>query len=80
MGFDGRLSNDDIQKFKEEYNNYRKIIEENLEKTLRSEFPSGLYDPMKYALSSGGKMLRPVMVLLSCESVGSDFKKALRRI
>lgn len=34
------------------------------------EVPEGLAQAMQYALSSGGKRLRPVLVILSCEACG----------
>lgn len=33
--------------------------------------PSGLYEPIKYALSAGGKRLRPMLLLASAESLGT---------
>ena len=39
--------------------------------------PHGLYEPIEYALSSGGKRLRPMMVLYGCSLFGGDVQKAL---
>lgn len=39
--------------------------------------PAGLYEPIKYAMSSGGKRLRPVLTLAACEAFGADPQKAL---
>ena len=46
------------------------------------EFPAGnlssLYEPIKYALSAGGKRIRPVLVLMGADAFGKDAEKALR--
>ena len=39
--------------------------------------PSGLYEPIVYGLSQGGKRLRPLLVLAACDAVGGDCTKAL---
>lgn len=39
--------------------------------------PYNLYEPINYILGLGGKRLRPVMVLMSTELFGADYKKAL---
>lgn len=36
-----------------------------------------LYDSMKYSLMAGGKRLRPVLLLASCEFTGGKFEEAL---
>ncbi len=46
------------------------------------EFPSGnlssLYEPIKYALSAGGKRIRPVLVLMGADAFGKNAEKAMR--
>ena len=39
--------------------------------------PEGLYEPIEYALSIGGKRIRPVMLLLAAQALGADIKKAM---
>ncbi|NVK27829.1 MAG: polyprenyl synthetase family protein [Flavobacteriia bacterium] len=41
------------------------------------ENPASLYEPFHYILSLGGKRLRPVLTLLSCEAFGTDANKAI---
>ena len=41
------------------------------------EVPIELYDPIEYALSQGGKRLRPLLVLLSCEMFGGNPDEAM---
>lgn len=39
--------------------------------------PSGLYEPIAYALEAGGKRLRPTLALIACDMYGGDEQKAL---
>lgn len=39
--------------------------------------PRGLFEPIAYMLGSGGKRLRPVLLLATCEALGTDFRKAI---
>ena len=42
------------------------IINKELEKVFLSGDPAGLYEPVSYILSMGGKRLRPVLTLMGC--------------
>lgn len=48
---------------------------------LKIEYPggelAGLYEPVAYGLSAGGKRLRPVMLLMAAEAFGADIEDAL---
>tara|TARA_R110002072_G_scaffold142804_1_gene288271 strand:+ start:51814 stop:52788 length:975 start_codon:yes stop_codon:yes gene_type:complete len=39
--------------------------------------PHQLYDPIDYILSLGGKRLRPILTLMTCDFFGMDYKKAM---
>jgi geranylgeranyl diphosphate synthase type II len=53
-------------------------IDAHLTRTLRSrKLPRNLEDAVCYTVLSGGKRLRPALVLLCCESVGGDRADAL---
>ncbi len=39
--------------------------------------PVSLYDPMRYAIESGGKRLRPVLALMACRAVGGEVESVL---
>lgn len=39
--------------------------------------PAGLYEPITYGLSNGGKRLRPALLLAACEAAGKDCTAAL---
>ena len=57
---------------------YRSDIEAGIQ---NMEFPGGnltsLYEPIKYALSAGGKRLRPVLVLMGADAFGNNAESAL---
>jgi geranylgeranyl diphosphate synthase type II len=57
----------------------RRLVEERLARylDLTDECPSRLRDAMRYSLLAGGKRLRPVLVLLSCEACGGRLEDAL---
>ncbi|WP_036696298.1 polyprenyl synthetase family protein [Paenibacillus taiwanensis] len=54
-------------------------IEEALPKTLPADwvFPNNLKESMMYSLMAGGKRLRPVFVLVACESLGGNVQSAM---
>ena len=39
--------------------------------------PQGLYAPVTYVLSMGGKRIRPVLMLMACELFGTDYHRAI---
>ncbi len=60
--------------------NYEQLInyfEVQLAKIEYNNQPVELYSPIKYTLSFGGKRIRPVTTLMSCELFCDDFKRAL---
>ena len=48
-------------------------IEKKLKSAFRKDLPKSLYDPCGYALETGGKRLRPFLVMLSAKAVGGKF-------
>ena len=42
-----------------------------------NEYPRDIHRAMRYSVFSGGKRVRPVLVLASCEACGGDVKKAM---
>lgn len=65
------------QPFDEILANYKAVINRHIEHYLTVKKPFTLYEPMRYASSTGGKQLRPILVLLGCEAVGSSWERAL---
>ncbi len=63
--------------YDQSYNGYRKIIDEHLKRLISESRPASLYEPIKYILNAGGKRIRPVLVLLACESLGGNYKDAI---
>lgn len=58
------------------YETERKKINIILSDSLKNRKPESLYEPGSYILNSGGKRLRPLLVLLSTKAVGGKFKDA----
>ena len=54
----------------------QKIREAFLEAGFLAE-PSELYEPIAYTLAQGGKKLRPLLALMSCDLFGGDPGKAV---
>jgi len=56
---------------------YREALESKMDSVVSQKEPTQLYQPIKYILSLGGKRLRPVLTLLSCDFFDYDFNDAL---
>ncbi len=50
---------------------------EELELKITATEPAGLYDPVHYILSLGGKRLRPLLTLMSAQMYGATVKEAM---
>lgn len=59
------------------YDRHKALVEEHLVRLVKETVPRSLYQPLKYVLAGGGKRIRPVLLLLSCEAVGGDARHAL---
>ncbi len=66
-----------MDNFTKKYNRYRTEIEEKINSSISKKSPSGLYQPIKYILKSGGKKIRPILTLFVCEALGGNYKEAL---
>jgi geranylgeranyl diphosphate synthase, type II len=66
-----------IQSFEHRYTSLKKIIDDKLENVIDKKLPAGIYEPLKYILSGGGKRIRPVLLILSCEAAGGNYKEAI---
>lgn len=53
-------------------------VEQALSNFVRADAPAGLGEAMRYAVLDGGKRLRPLLVLATCEAVGGLAAAALR--
>lgn len=61
--------------FSKLYNKEREKINELLKNCLKGKSPLSLYKPGGYILDSGGKRLRPILVIFSAKAVGQKFSK-----
>lgn len=55
----------------------QKLIENHLDNIKFPEEPAELYDPVRYILSTGGKRIRPALVLLACDMFAGSVDSAL---
>ncbi len=56
---------------------YRTVFLNHLREKTISKEPVNLYDPINYILELGGKRLRPILSLITCDVFGGDHRKAL---
>ena len=56
---------------------YKKIIEENLDKYLQIKYPEKIWESMKYSVMAGGKRIRPILTLEACKTAGADIENAI---
>jgi geranylgeranyl diphosphate synthase type II len=66
-----------MSNFKKKYRAYKTLIDRRLAHCVTKSEPVSLYEPLKYILSGGGKRIRPMLILLSCEAVGGKARNAL---
>lgn len=60
------------------FSDYSALIDKAIKDLI---YPGGeltsLYEPIQYAMSAGGKRLRPSLLLLACEAFGGDVDKSM---
>ncbi|WP_339695612.1 polyprenyl synthetase family protein [uncultured Marixanthomonas sp.] len=56
---------------------YNVALADELKKTVQTKEPEQLYEPIQYIVNIGGKRLRPILTLLTCDFFGTDFEKAM---
>lgn len=57
------------------YDGQLKKIEARISNLFQNKKPVSLYEPCAYIMQSGGKRLRPLLVLLSAKSVNSEYNQ-----
>nr|NP_043281.1 prenyl transferase [Cyanophora paradoxa]P48368.1 RecName: Full=Geranylgeranyl diphosphate synthase; Short=GGPP synthase; AltName: Full=Farnesyltranstransferase [Cyanophora paradoxa]AAA81312.1 CrtE [Cyanophora paradoxa] len=55
----------------------KEIVEDTLNKSIPRGNPTFIYDSIRYSLSAGGKRIRPILCLASCELAGGTMEMAL---
>ena len=75
--------------YREQYQRYVAMVEETIEQVLpqteeecpnEMRIPKRLCEAMRYSLLAGGKRIRPVLLLATCEMLGGDIRQARRRV
>ena len=59
-------------------NELQKIIEKELAGISYPESPAGLYSPIDYVLSLGGKRMRPILLLLAHQLFNQNLSAAIK--
>ncbi len=58
---------------------YRALLEEEIKSiNLPVDNMPGLYEPIYYSMSNGGKRLRPILLLMTCDAFGGEVMNASR--
>ncbi|OGB68964.1 MAG: hypothetical protein A2Y94_02840 [Caldithrix sp. RBG_13_44_9] len=52
-------------------------VQQQLQESVKSEFPASLKEPILYFLEAPGKKIRPLLTLLSCQAVGGELEQAM---
>ncbi len=60
-----------------ELQTYKTDFLSHLKARLQKKEPEGLYNPIHYILNLGGKRIRPILTLMSCDLFGGEVAKAL---
>jgi geranylgeranyl diphosphate synthase type II len=63
--------------FQKLYSSYKSAVERKLDRCPGSGTPKSIEKPLRYVLSGGGKRVRAVLTLASCEAVGGAMNDAL---
>ena len=56
---------------------YKEIIDKNLDKFLKIQYPKEIFESMRYSVLAEGKRLRPIMVLESCNMISGCYENAI---
>ena len=63
--------------YNEQYDFYRRAVEETLQSAVPLDVPQPLQDAMRYSLLAGGKRLRPVLLVAAYALIKDDFTAVL---
>ncbi len=55
----------------------QKLCEGALSQSVPQQYPDTIYEAMRYSLLAGGKRLRPILCLASCEMMGGTMEMAM---
>ena len=71
---DSTQSNFDLNAYLKERKN---LVEVALDKSIPVIYPEKIYEAMRYSLLAGGKRLRPILCLATCEMTGGNIDMAM---
>ena len=57
---------------------FENLIKKEIEKVMKDEQPSTLFEPARYTFSLGGKRLRPMLTLLAADMFGGDIDDVVK--
>jgi geranylgeranyl diphosphate synthase type II len=52
-------------------------VQQQLQESVKADFPASLKEPILYFLEAPGKKIRPLLTLLSCQAVGGKLEQAM---
>lgn len=58
--------------FENEYKNFLKEVEKEINNKLPAEGPETINIPFRYLMNGGGKRIRPVLCMIACGAAGAD--------
>ncbi len=61
----------------EQLEKYSQALATKLGESVQVKEPVQLYEPLSYIVSLGGKRLRPILTLMSCDFFGTGYEKAM---
>jgi geranylgeranyl diphosphate synthase, type II len=56
---------------------YQPLVESALDRSLPVVYPETVYESMRYSLMAGGKRLRPILCIATCEMLGGSIANAM---
>ena len=65
------------ESIKAKFNEFRKLVDEGLDKYVDVIYPESIYESMKYSLLAGGKRLRPVIACEVATALGASIDEIL---
>lgn len=61
------------------FNQYIEIVNKAIAEVILPASPAKLYEPISYTMSFGGKRLRPILTLMTCDACGTECAKAVNQ-